>query len=82
MEEDGHDHASKLSALDAMAALFQFLANNSIISEYQVAKGVSRLRKNLPDLKLDVPAAAQMLDEFEVMAKDGGFLHVRGGAET
>jgi programmed cell death protein 4 len=76
MEEDGRDHASESSALDAMAALFKFLANNSIVSEYQVAKGVSRLRKNLPDLKLDVPAAAQMLDEFEGMAKDGGFLHV------
>ena len=45
MEEDGRDHASESSALDAMAALFNFLVSNSILSEYQVAKGVSRLRK-------------------------------------
>ena len=76
MEEDGRDHASESSSLDAMAALFKFLVNNSIVSEYQVAKGVSRLRKILPDLKLDVPAAPQMLDEFEDMAREGGFLHV------
>jgi len=76
MEEDGLDHASNSSSLDAMAALFKFLVNNSIVSEYQVAKGVSRLRKILPDLKLDVPAAPRMLDEFELMAKDGGFLHI------
>jgi programmed cell death protein 4 len=76
MEEDGRDHASESSALDAMAALFKFLVNNSIVSEYQVTKGVSRLRKSVPDLQLDVPAADKMLDEFESMAKDGGFLHV------
>ena len=76
MEEDGRDHASGSSALDAMAALFRFLVSNSILSEYQVAKGVSRLRKILPDLKLDVPAADKMLDEFEEIARDGGFLHV------
>ncbi|KAL7503155.1 hypothetical protein ACHAXN_000983 [Cyclotella atomus] len=76
MEEDGRDHASESSALDAMAALFKFLVNNSIVSEYQVTKGVSRLRKSLADLQLDVPAADKMLDEFESMAKDGGFLHV------
>lgn len=76
MEEDGLDHASESSSLDAMAALFKFLVNNSIVSEYQVSKGVSRLRKILSDLKLDVPAAPRMLDEFEGMAKDGGFLHI------
>lgn len=81
MEEDGRDHASESSALDAMAALFKFLVNNSIVSEYQVAKGVSRLRKILDDLKLDVPAAPEMLDEFEGMAKDGGFLHVASVGE-
>ena len=31
------------SSLDAMAVLFVFLANNCIVSEYQVAKGVDRL---------------------------------------
>lgn len=68
MEEDGRDHASDSSALDAMAALFVFLVNNSIVSEYQVSKGVSRLRKSLADLQLDVPAAPKMLEEFEGMA--------------
>eukprot|EP00956_Cyclotella_meneghiniana_P030730 scaffold78250_cov25-Cyclotella_meneghiniana.AAC.3 len=68
MEEDGRDHASESSALDAMAALFNFLVSNSILSEYQVAKG--------QDLKLDVPAADKMLDEFEEIAREGGFLHV------
>ena len=76
MEEDGRDHASESSALDAMAALFKFLVENSIVSEYQVAKGVSRLEKILDDLKLDVPAAPKMLDEFEGMAREGGFLHI------
>ncbi|KAL7542139.1 hypothetical protein ACHAXR_011559, partial [Thalassiosira sp. AJA248-18] len=76
MEEDGRDHASESSSLDAMAALFKFLVNNSIVSDYQVAKGVSRLEKILDDLKLDVPAAPKMLDEFEGMARDGGFLHI------
>ena len=34
MEEDGRDHAPKTSsALDATAALFEFLVNNSIVSE-------------------------------------------------
>lgn len=81
MEEDGRDHASESSSLDAMAALFEFLVNNSIVSEYQVAKGVSRLRKLMADLKLDVPAAPKMLDEFEEMAKTGGFLHVAESGE-
>jgi len=76
MEEDGRDHASESSSIDAMAALFKFLVNNSIVSEYQVAKGISRLHKILPDLKLDVPAAPRMLDEFETLARDGGFLHI------
>ena len=65
-----------------MAALFKFLANNSIVSEYQVTKGVSRLKKIMPDLKLDVPAAEQMLNEFEDMAKEGGFLHVPAGEKA
>jgi len=76
MEEDGRDHASKSSSLDAMAALFKFLVQNSIVSEFQVAKGVQRLEKILPDLKLDVPAAPGMLDEFETLAREQGFLHI------
>eukprot|EP00565_Helicotheca_tamesis_P007382 CAMPEP_0185727044 /NCGR_PEP_ID=MMETSP1171-20130828/2838_1 /TAXON_ID=374046 /ORGANISM="Helicotheca tamensis, Strain CCMP826" /LENGTH=462 /DNA_ID=CAMNT_0028395525 /DNA_START=189 /DNA_END=1577 /DNA_ORIENTATION=+ len=76
MEEDGLDHTSNSSSLDAMAALFSFLVKNAIVSEFQVSKGISRLRKILPDLKLDVPAAPAMLDEFEEMAKEGGCLPV------
>jgi len=73
MEKDGLDHSdSPSSSLDAIAALFSFLVKNAIVSEYQVAKGVSRLHKILPDLKLDVPAAPAMLDEFEKMAIEGG----------
>ena len=60
--------SSSSCSLDAMAALFVFLANNSIVSEYQVAKGVDRLRRAMEDVRLDVPAAPGMLDEFESMA--------------
>ena len=59
-------------ALDAMAALFSFLVKNAIISEYQVAKGVSRLKKLLPDLTLDVPTAPVLLADFEDMAQEMG----------
>jgi len=73
MEKDGLDHSdSPSSSLDAIAALFSFLVKNSIVSEHQVGKGVSRLHKILPDLVLDVPAAPAMLDEFEKMAIEGG----------
>jgi len=73
MEKDGLDHSdSPSSSLDAIAALFSFLVKNAIVSEYQVAKGISRLHKILPDIKLDVPAAPAMLDEFEKMAIEGG----------
>ena len=58
------------SAIDAMAALFAFLVKNAIVSEYQVAKGVSRLHKILDDLKLDVPAAPTLLHDFEAMLKE------------
>ena len=78
MEKDGKDHKddAATSALDAMAALFSFLVKNSIVSEYQVAKGISRLHKLIPDIRLDVPAAEAMLTEFEEMAKEGGCLPV------
>ncbi|EJK59532.1 hypothetical protein THAOC_20224 [Thalassiosira oceanica] len=81
IEEDGHNHTSESSSLDAMAALFKFLVDNSIVSEYQVGKGASRLRRALPDLTLDVPAAPQMVDEFEQMASERGILRVAGETE-
>jgi len=73
MEKDGLDTTeSSSSSLDAVAALFSFLVKNAIVSEYQVAKGISRLRKGMTDIKLDVPAAPVMLEEFEKMAREGG----------
>mmetsp|Transcript_15648 Transcript_15648/g.22920 ORF Transcript_15648/g.22920 Transcript_15648/m.22920 type:complete len:440 (-) Transcript_15648:122-1441(-) len=73
MERDGSDHSdSGVSALDAVAALFSFLVKNAIVSEHQVSKGVSRLHRDLGDIKLDVPAAPAMLEEFEQMAREGG----------
>jgi len=77
MEEDGRTGDS----LAAMAALFVFLVENSIVSEYQVAKGASRSRRGLADLKLDVPAAEGMMDEFERLARDGGLLRVAAAKE-
>lgn len=62
------------SSLDAMSALFSFLVKNAILSEYQVAKGLSRLKKLLPDLSLDVPSAPELLSDFESMAKEMGCL--------
>ena len=69
-------------SLDAMAALFGFLVKNAIISEYQVAKGLSRLKKLLPDLTLDVPTAPELLADFEDMAREMGSLPmVKGETE-
>lgn len=75
MEEDGgNGEKMKDASIDAMAALFGFLVKNAIVSEFQVAKGVSRLKKILPDLKLDVPGAPGMLEEFEVLSRENGCL--------
>lgn len=60
--------------LDAMVALFSFLVKNAILSEYQVAKGLARLKKTLDDLTLDIPTASDMLQEFEVMARESDCL--------
>lgn len=68
------EEASAHDSLDAMAALFEFLVKNAIVSEYQVAKGISRLHKILPDLQLDVPSAPKLLDEFAAMALERGCL--------
>jgi programmed cell death protein 4 len=72
MEQDGKDSSTQheKSAIDAMAALFGFLVKNAIISEYQVAKGIDRLHRILDDLKLDVPAAATLLDDFEALLRE------------
>jgi programmed cell death protein 4 len=72
MEEDGKDSATQhqKSSIDAMAALFGFLVQNAIISEHQVRKGVDRLHRVLDDLKLDVPAAPTLLQDFENMLQE------------
>lgn len=77
MEEDGANNGASTHSdpsVDAMAALFAFLVNNAIISEFQVAKGIVRLNKILDDLKLDVPDAPAILKEFEQMAIERGCL--------
>jgi programmed cell death protein 4 len=72
MEEDGKDSATlhQKSSIDATAALFGFLVKNAIISEHQVRKGVDRLHRVLDDLKLDVPAAPTLLQDFEMMLQE------------
>jgi programmed cell death protein 4 len=86
MELDGvkaPDTPESLSNFDAMAALFGFLVSNAIVSEYQVKKGIDRLHKVLPDIKLDVPAAPQLLEAFENLASEQGCLPVpRKSEET
>ncbi len=71
-------------ALDAMAALFTFLVKNAIVSEYQVIKGISRLYTLLPDLTLDVPTAATLLQQFEsfMSPAHGGCLTMPVSPET
>jgi programmed cell death protein 4 len=74
----GVTHAMESSdpkdSLDAMAVLFAFLVENSILSEYQVAKGIDRLKKLLPDMILDIPLAPVLLSDFETMVHTMGCL--------
>jgi programmed cell death protein 4 len=77
MEEDGANKGASTHSdpsIDAMAALFEFLVGNAIVSEFQVSKGLIKLHKILDDLKLDVPGAGDMLKEFEEMIKERGCL--------
>lgn len=70
MEVDGKkapNDPAALANLDAMAALFGFLVQNAIVSEYQVKKGVSRVHQILDDIALDVPTAAKLMSSFESM---------------
>eukprot|EP00934_Nitzschia_sp_Nitz4_P000212 Nitzschia sp. Nitz4//scaffold13_size275219//121868//123456//NITZ4_000871-RA/size275219-augustus-gene-0.263-mRNA-1//-1//CDS//3329536005//212//frame0 len=72
MAEDGKDSETvhEKSSIDAMAALFGYLVKNAVISEHQVAKGVDRLHRILDDLKLDVPVAPKLLEDFESLLKE------------
>jgi programmed cell death protein 4 len=73
------EFAEPKESLDAMVALFAFLVENAIVSEYQVAKGVARLKKLLPDLSLDIPSAPELLKDFEDMARERGCLPTPSG---
>jgi programmed cell death protein 4 len=70
------EFAEPKESLDAMVALFSFLVENAIVSEYQIAKGVARLKKLLPDLSLDIPSAPELLKDFEEMARERGCLPI------
>ena len=76
MEEDGANTnhnagAEEDASVDAMAALFLFLMDNSILSENQLKKGLMKVKGSLDDITLDVPDAAQILKEFEdLLTKD------------
>jgi len=76
MEEDGANTnhnagAEEDASVDAMAALFLFLMDNSILSENQLKKGLMKVKGSLDDITLDVPDAAQILTEFEdLLTKD------------
>lgn len=74
-DDDPHANAN----IDAMAALFGFLVQNLIVSEYQVRKGIDRLHKILPDIMLDVPSAPKLLNAFEKLAQEQGYLLVTNG---
>jgi len=76
MEEDGANAnhnagAEEDASVDAMAALFLFLIDNSILSENQLKKGLIKVKDSLDDIALDVPDAPQILKEFEdLLSKD------------
>jgi programmed cell death protein 4 len=72
MEQDGKNSSTQhaKSAMDAIAALFTFLVKNAIISGNQVSKGVDRVKRIMDDLKLDVPAAPTLLQDFEIMLNE------------
>jgi programmed cell death protein 4 len=70
--EEVHDKSDRgcvginIDDLDAVAALYAFLVENSIVSESQVRKGMKRLNDGIDDLKLDItPKAPVLLLEFE-----------------
>jgi len=70
MEEDGANtnhsaDAEEDASVDAMAALFLFLMENSILSDNQLKKGLCKVKAILEDLSLDVPDAPMILKEFE-----------------
>jgi programmed cell death protein 4 len=75
MEEvhDKSDSGCVIDDLDAVAALYAFLVENSIISESQVRKGVKRLNDLIDDLKLDItPKAPTLLSEFQQLLTTHG----------
>ena len=59
------------NSLQATSALLCALCASAVplLSAHQAQIGFKRLRDALPDLTLDVPNAAQILDQFEVRAR-------------
>merc|ERR1712166_848181 len=53
----------------SVSSLFAYLVTQQVMSTTQMQKGFQRLIEALPDLKLDVPAAATILDTFIQKAK-------------
>ncbi|EEC43664.1 predicted protein [Phaeodactylum tricornutum CCAP 1055/1] len=76
MELDGKKEEQDHANLDAMAALLAFLVKNAIVSEYQVKKGLSRLKDVLPDMQLDVPLAPALMEAFAGFCAEQGCLPV------
>ena len=78
--EEVHDKSTSsgdvginIDDLDAVAALYAFLVENSIVSEGQIRKGMKRLHDGIEDLKLDVsPKAPALLLEFDGLLKAHG----------
>ena len=60
----------------SMSALLAYLVERDQLTRYQAIKGFNRLHFLLPDLQLDTPAAAAILEEFVAKAKEDSVLPV------
>jgi programmed cell death protein 4 len=65
---------SPSSKQEEISNLFAALHRREIMSTQQARKGFDRLRSMLPDLVLDTPNAASLIDAFEVRARANGVL--------
>lgn len=58
----------------AMSRLLSTLHKDQVVSVDQMVQGFDRLSEILPDLVLDTPNAAQIIEEFVITGKDDGYL--------
>lgn len=58
----------------SMSELFVLLTKEQIVSEGQLKRGFGRVYKALDDLKLDIPSASSIFDEFVNQAINDGIL--------